>query len=350
MKKHQRTKNQKRKREEVESDSENDNMEQNMEEEVENVEMETEFTGFPSVEQQISNGKTSVVKKKHFGSFNTMGLSESVYKGVTKKGYKVPTPIQRKTIPLLLEGHDVVAMARTGSGKTASFLIPCFEKLKKHSVSVGVRAIILAPTRELALQTLKFVVQIGKYTDLRYCLLVGGDSMDDQFNQLAQNPDIIVATPGRLVHHLNEAEVSLKAVEYVVYDEADRLFEMGFADQLHEITKRLPESRQTALFSATLPNLLVEFARAGLKNPQLIRLDTDTKISENLKLSFFTVPLEEKASAMIYLLKNVIGPDQQTVVFVATKHHVEYIHMLLEQMGYSSTMIYGTMDLSLIHI
>ncbi|CAG8433614.1 1192_t:CDS:10 [Ambispora gerdemannii] len=196
--------------------------------------------------------------------------------GVSGRGvsrYKVPTPIQRKTIPLIINGNDVVGMARTGSGKTAAFLIPMLEKLKAHSAKVGARAIILSPSRELALQTQKVCNELAKYTDLRTCILVGGDSLEDH----------IIATPGRLLHLLVEMDMDLDTVEYIVFDEADRLFEMGFSVQLHEILHKLPSSRQTLLFSATLPKTLVDFAKAGLQDPTLIRLDVESKISSDLQ-------------------------------------------------------------------
>ena len=150
------------------------------------------------------------------------GLSSLVYKAILHKGYKVPTPIQRKAIPIIIQGRDVVAMARTGSGKTAAFLVPMLERLKLHSARVGARALILSPSRELAAQTLKFTKELAKYTDLRACALVGGDNMDEQFAAMAANPDIIVATPGRLMHLMIEMKSNLKTVEYVVFDEADR--------------------------------------------------------------------------------------------------------------------------------
>ncbi|KAF2300348.1 hypothetical protein GH714_012272 [Hevea brasiliensis] len=170
-------------------------------------------------------------------------------------------------------------MARTGSGKTQRFC-PMLERLKQHLPQGGVRALILSPTRDLALQTLKFTKELGRFTDLRTSLLVGGDSMENQFEELAQNPDIIIATPGRLMHHLSEVEdMSLRTVEYVVFDEADSLFGMGFAEQLHKILTQLSENRQTLLFSATLPSALAEFAKAGLRDPQLVRLDLETKLA-----------------------------------------------------------------------
>jgi len=283
-------------------------------------------------------------KHKKSGGFQSMGLSNFVYKAIIHKGYKVPTPIQRKTIPIILEGKDVVAMARTGSGKTASFLIPIIEKLKAHSVKVGVRALILSPTRELAIQTLKFVKDFGKYTDLRTCVIVGGDNMEEQFGAIAGNPDIIIATPGRLMHLIIEMNYDLKTVQHVVFDEADRLFEMGFEDQLKEILFKLPQERQTILFSATLPRLLVDFAKAGLTDPSLIRLDVDSKMSKDLQAAFFSVKRIEKDSALLYLLKHIIKDNESTIVFAATKHHVEYLHELLDKANIDNTYIYGSLD------
>ncbi|NXX77079.1 DDX54 helicase, partial [Urocolius indicus] len=282
-------------------------------------------------------------KKKKSGGFQSMGLSYPVFKGIMKKGYKVPTPIQRKSIPPILRGRDVVAMARTGSGKTACFLIPMFERLKAPS-QAGPRALVLSPTRELALQTLKFTKELGKFTGLKAALILGGDKMEDQFAALHENPDIIIATPGRLVHVAVEMKLKLHTVEYVVFDEADRLFEMGFAEQLQEIIARLPDCHQTVLFSATLPKLLVEFARAGLTEPMLIRLDVESKLSEQLKLAFFHVRGDDKAAVLLHLLRSVVKPQDQTVVFVATKHHTEYLKELLTAQGIRCTHIYSSLD------
>ncbi|NWX11542.1 DDX54 helicase, partial [Aegotheles bennettii] len=292
-------------------------------------------------------------KKKKSGGFQSMGLSYPVFRGIMKKGYKVPTPIQRKTIPAILRGRDVVAMARTGSGKTACFLVPMFERLKAPS-QAGARALILSPTRELALQTLKFTKELGKFTGLKTALILGGDKMEDQFAALHENPDIIIATPGRLVHVAVEMKLKLHTVEYVVFDEADRLFEMGFAEQLQEIIARLPDCHQTVLFSATLPKLLVEFARAGLTEPMLIRLDVESKLSEQLKLAFFHLREDDKPAVLLHLLRSVAKPQDQTVVFVATKHHTEYLKearsdlssplQLLTAQGIRCTHIYSSLD------
>ncbi|XP_047981169.1 putative DEAD-box ATP-dependent RNA helicase 29 [Salvia hispanica] len=289
--------------------------------------------------------KQEQAKKSKSCGFESLGLSLNIYNGVKKKGYRVPTPIQRKTMPLIITGYDVVAMARTGSGKTAAFLIPMLQKLQQHVPQAGVRALILSPTRDLALQTFKFAKELGRYTGLRASLLVGGDSMESQFEELAQRPDYIIATPGRLMHHLEEVEdMSLRTVEYVVFDEADCLFSMGFAEQLHKILAQLSENRQTLLFSATLPSALAEFAKAGLRDPQLVRLDLETKISPDLKLCFFTLREEEKHAAVLYLVRDHIRSDEQTLIFVATKYHVEFLYAMFKEDGIKASVCYGDMD------
>jgi len=284
-------------------------------------------------------------KKVKPGSFQGLGLSQATYKAVMRMGYKMPTPIQRKTIPTILEGQDVVAMARTGSGKTAAFIIPTVERLRHHSMSVGVRCVVLSPTRELAMQTAKFSRQLSRGTGLRTCLLVGGQAMEAQFEHLANNPDIIVAAPGRLMHHILEAELSLSRVEVLVMDEGDRLFELGFADQLNSIMAAVPISRQVLLFSATLPSQLVSFSRAGLKNPVFVRLDVETTLSDQLELQFLYVRKDEKLAAAVSVLRRLSkGGKTQTIVFVATKHHVEFFGELLTQLGMTTAVVYGTMD------
>ena len=284
-------------------------------------------------------------KKKTTGGFQSLGLSPEMFKGVMAMGYKVPTPIQRKALPIVLSGKDVVAMARTGSGKTAAFLVPMVEKLKHHSATVGARAVILSPTRELAVQTLRFAKQMSKFTSLKYALIVGGESMDQQFEAIASNPDVIVATPGRLVHLLLEIpSFSLRTTEYLVFDEADRMFEMGFAEQLQQVMRDMPPSRQTVLFSATLPKALAQFARAGLNEPELIRLDVDNKISENLNMGFFNIKSDDKPAAFLHLVRDILPSDQQTIVFAATRHHVEFLFQLLQVEGIETSCVYGEMD------
>ncbi|KAG4302572.1 hypothetical protein PCK1_001156 [Pneumocystis canis] len=321
--------------------------------------------------------KNNLIGKKQYkinaSRFQTMGLSLTTLKAITYKGFKIPTPIQRKTIPLLLKDIDVVAMARTGSGKTAAFVIPMIERLKTHQVKVGSRALILSPNRELALQTFKVVKELKKGTNLKAALLVGGENLEEQFEIMSTNPDIIVATPGRFLHLKVEMDLNLKTIEYVVFDEADRLFEMGFSNQLSEILHYLPVSRQSSLFSATLPKSLIEFAKADLQNPVLVRLDVESMISEDLQTSFFSIKSSEKEAALFYLLHEVIKVPRETqtaintdskesnkknsskysyetllphstIIFVSTRHHVEYLAKLLLFSGYSVSYIYGSLD------
>ncbi|KAJ5690819.1 ATP-dependent RNA helicase dbp10 [Penicillium macrosclerotiorum] len=334
-----------------------------------------------SANRKGANLKGRTVKKG--GGFQAMGLNANLLKAIARKGFSVPTPIQRKTIPVIMDDKDVVGMARTGSGKTAAFVIPMIEKLKSHSSTFGARGLIMSPSRELALQTLKVVKEMGRGTDLRAVLLVGGDSLEDQFGMMAGNPDIVIATPGRFLHLKVEMDLDLSSIRYVVFDEADRLFEMGFAAQLTEILHGLPSTRQTLLFSATLPKSLVEFARAGLEEPSLVRLDTESKISPDLQNAFFSVKSSDKEGALLHILHEVIkmptGPTEvskrfkeessnpkfkkrkrsevekagnhkesptkhSTIVFAATKHHVDYLYALLIEAGFATSYVYGSLD------
>eukprot|EP00754_Rhynchopus_humris_P015854 Rhum_TRINITY_DN1447_c0_g1::Rhum_TRINITY_DN1447_c0_g1_i1::g.4232::m.4232/K14808/DDX54, DBP10; ATP-dependent RNA helicase DDX54/DBP10 len=287
-------------------------------------------------------------KKKRTGGFQSFGLAKEIMRGVQAKGYIVPTPIQRKAVPVLMEGNDVVAMARTGSGKTAAYLIPLLNQLRAHSPTVGARGLILSPTRELAIQILKVAKQLSRFTDLRYCVIVGGLALSEQFTDLAGNPDVLIGSPGRLLHIIMETDMKLKRVEYVVLDEADRLFETGsLGTQVVELIKRLPDTRQVSLFSATLPAGLAEFASAGLNEPKVIRLDTETKISDKLTLSYFMVRREEKLPALLFVLRDLIKlPESKssTIVFVPTKHHGELIAQVFSYFGMGHSFIHGSMD------
>ena len=284
-------------------------------------------------------------KKGGGGTFDAMGLLPDVLRGVKRKGYRLPTPIQRKAIPPVLMGRDVVAMARTGSGKTAAFVVPMLQRLRERDSSASTRALILSPTRELALQTHKVCKELGRYLSLHYTLVVGGDALEAQFAAIEASPDVIVATPGRLLHHLSEMEgFSLRSVEYCVLDEADRCFEMGFREQISVIMGGLSPARQTLLFSATMPKLLAEFASAGLREPALIRLDKDNKLSPDLHLEFVLVREADKPAALLHMLQSVVPSDQQTLVFLPTKHTCEYLAELLLFHGVEPSVVYGAMD------
>ncbi|KNZ56903.1 hypothetical protein VP01_228g6 [Puccinia sorghi] len=362
--------------------------------------------GSKVLKSSTSNNKKAAGTITGGGSFQSLGLHPSLLRAILLRGFNTPTPIQRAVLPHILASppRDVVGMARTGSGKTLAYLIPLIQALGGiHSVQFGIRALILVPTRELALQVLKVGKDLAKgfiqgdrskstshdsdqprkVEGLRWGLIVGGDSLEDQFTMFSTNPDVIIATPGRLLHLVVEMNLDLKSVSFVVFDEADRLFEMGFATQLEETLHRLPANRQTLLFSATLPKSLVEFAKAGLQNPKLIRLDSESKISSDLQMAFLSVKPIEKEAALLVLIGNIVGvpkanpneqanendgfqskpsrgsgsniskirskPTQelaahQTIVFTATKHHVEYLGGLLIAAGYRVSLIYGALD------
>ncbi|EIN11681.1 DEAD-domain-containing protein [Punctularia strigosozonata HHB-11173 SS5] len=349
-----------------------------------------------------TKGKTKIAKGEvGGGSFQSMGLHPWILRSLSLQGFRIPTPIQRLSIPSLLSNppRDLVGMARTGSGKSLAYMIPLIQRLDgMHSSTFGARALILLPTRELALQILRVGKELArgrfagggehagdtagdaeqskKGQGLRWALVVGGEGLDEQFEMMTNNPDVIIATPGRLLHLIVEMNLDLRSVEYVVFDEADRLFEMGFETAMTEILHRLPASRQTLLFSATLPKSLVEFAKAGLQDPKLVRLDAESKISSDLKMAFFSVKQAEKDACLLTLLRDVIQvplgsssnsaheeptdkkgkgkakaksheiqtAPHQTLVFVATKHHVEYLTTLLATAGYAVSHIYGSLD------
>lgn len=276
-------------------------------------------------------------------SFESLGLEPWLYKGIKSKGYSLPTPIQRKAIPPASAGNDLIAVAKTGSGKTAAFLIPLLQRLREHSSIVGARAAIISPTRELAVQTLRFAMELGKFSSLKFALLVGGDGLKQEFTKLAENPDVIIATPGRLMHFIMELKFSLSKVEIAVLDEADRLVEMGLMDQVKVIlTSMTNPARQTLCFSATLPDSLSEFSKTGLSQPLLIKLDQEFRLPEQLALDFYMIRREDKDSALLFLLKSL--GDQPTIIFVSTRHHVEYLELLLPILGIKAVGLFGAMD------
>ena len=301
----------------------------------------------------------SAMKKVKGGGFQTMGLSKEFLQSIFRMGFQVPPPIQRKAIPACLQGSDVVAMARTGSGKTGAYTIPLIHRLEKHSTVVGVRGVILAPTRELVLQISQVFRKLAKHTDLRCVALVGGTSLDAQFAALASNPDVTIASPGRILHMCEEAKLGLGRVSHVVLDEADRLFELGLQPQIVAILQRIPDNAQRALFSATMPTILAEFTDAKLTNPLVIRLDSETKLSPTLRTATFVVRSHEKVAGLLYVVKTLVVPQdnmralradgktqekQQALVFVESKFQVEYLEELLKLYGYKCHGVHGGMD------
>jgi ATP-dependent RNA helicase DDX54/DBP10 len=292
--------------------------------------------------------------------FKPLGLSDPVFRGVVRMGFRTPTPVQRKALPVVLSGADTVVMARTGSGKTIAFLIPLLETLlantdAEHQREKGIRAVVLSPTRELSLQTLKVLTKLSHFTDFRAIGIHGGESIEQQFNALSNKPDVIVATPGRLAHHLEEIpDFNLKECQICILDEADRLLEMGFAMQLRQISKSLSQERcQKVLLSATMPKVLIEFTKGGFTtDPQVVRLNKEANVSEDLRVGFITCRSLEKDAVLLQILSTIEDDTKKhegtrtglTLVFCATRHHVEYVATLIQSSGKQATMIYGTLD------
>ncbi|WRT65059.1 uncharacterized protein IL334_002001 [Kwoniella shivajii] len=290
--------------------------------------------GTPSwAEQDISQPATQHKAKSSGSQWQTLNVSPDLVKALLVRKFKNPTPIQRASIPGALSAppRDILGMARTGSGKTLAYLIPLLQRLgPSHSSSASPRALILCPSRELAVQ----IFSVGKdlargmgkgkakeIETLRWALIMGGESLEGQFEKMSAEPDM--------------------------------LFEMGFDAQLREILVRLPSTRQNLLFSATLPSTVAEFAKAGLVNPLLIRLDADHKISSDLDLRFLSVKPLDKDAALLVLLKDAIritsksdvdDASPQAIVFVSTKHHVDYISELLRAANYRTSHIYSSLD------
>ena len=279
--------------------------------------------------------------------FRTFHFPEQIYQGIKNMGYKNPTPIQRKVIPEILSGFNIIAHSRTGSGKTAAFLLPALSQLHSHSKIVGARCLILSPTRELAHQTAMFCRKLGKFTDLRFALLVGGNELESQFEKLAQNPDIIIATPGRVLHHIDEGSLQLKNIKHLIIDEGDKMMELNFGEQLRDIIKHCPLNKQIIILSATIQGELALFLKSGIiKEYKLINIEEENKIPDTLKINLIYTRKDIKIYTFISLFnENIINLNKElTIVFVMTKYHCEYIQEYLNYWNIPSMIIYGQME------
>lgn len=276
-------------------------------------------------------------------SFEDMGLSADMLKNILELKYKKPTHIQSKVIPLFMEGKDVVCCSKTGSGKTAAYMIPLISKLKKHSEVIGSRALILVPSRELALQTAKNLRELLRGTDLRYSIIIGGHDYDAQFDSLSTNPDIVIATPGRVMEILQETQFSLAKVDFLVIDEADALFEMGFSNQIREILKKVSSKRQTMLLSATIPGELSMFASSGLRDYALVKIDSEYKLPDKAVMHFLMCRPDQKVSVLIYILQHFVPQGDRSIIFVSSRFWGDYLDQLLPCFNLSTVCINGKM-------
>ncbi|KAH6636059.1 hypothetical protein F5144DRAFT_619513 [Chaetomium tenue] len=268
----------------------------------------------------------NVGKKGGLSSFQGMSLSRPILRGLTSVGFTKPTPIQAKTIPIALMGKDVVGGAVTGSGKTAAFVVPILERLLYRPKKVPTtRVVVLTPTRELAIQCHSVATKLASHTDIKFCLAVGGLSLKVQEGELRLRPDVVIATPGRFIDHMrNSASFAVETVEILVLDEADRMLEDGFADELNEILTTLPKSRQTMLFSATMTSTVDKLIRVGLNKPARIMVDSQKQTAVTLAQEFVRLrPGREEKRMGHYLLQTEedCSPDPYYLRLAGTFEH-----------------------------
>ncbi len=274
-------------------------------------------------------------------SFNTLGLTEELLKAVRQKGYETPSPIQKKVIPVILEGKDVLASAQTGTGKTAGFTLPMLQILSQGQQmrQRPIRALVLTPTRELAAQVFDNVKSYGRFLDLKSAVVFGGVKQNPQAVTLRQGVDVLVATPGRLLDLHNQKILSLAKVEILVLDEADRMLDMGFLRDIKKIISFLPAKRQNLLFSATFSKEIRQLAGSILNNPIPIEATPENSTVEKINQKAYRVEKDQKSAFLIQLIKE--GNWKQVLVFTRTKHGANKLCKSLLSKDISSLAIHG---------
>lgn len=267
--------------------------------------------------------------------FDQLGLSKAILDAIDAVGFEHPTPIQAAVIPTALEGRDLIALAQTGSGKTAAFVIPLAEQLTHGG---GVQALIVSPTREIALQTQAFIELFGKNRALKAACLIGGVKMKPQLDALKSNPDIVVATPGRLLDHIERRTVKVDKVKELVLDEADHMLDLGFLPQVRKIVARLPRDRRTMMFSATMPGAIEELARTLLRDPLRVDITPVGRAAVGIQHRLYIVAPENKRPALVALLQQELGT---TLVFTRRKVDAEWLYHILQRQGHPVTRIHS---------
>lgn len=265
-------------------------------------------------------------------SFDQLGLDPRIVQAVEEKGYTQPTQIQAEAIPILLKGGDIVGGSQTGTGKTAAFSLPILSLLREHSDERSPRALILEPTRELAAQVFDQLQTYGKHLDLRLALIYGGVKYGRQRQELADNADIVIATPGRLIDHLGQKSLNLKSLEILVLDEADRMLDMGFMPDVSKILDRCPSKRQSLLFSATIPPAIEKLSRRMLKEPVEIKIGGGRQPAATISHAIYPVDERQKFDLLVALLKQT---DYHSVlIFTRTKAGADTIARWLDNTGH----------------
>jgi len=274
-------------------------------------------------------------------NFHALGLSEPLLRDMSRAGLITPTPVQSQAIPPALAGRDVIGCAQTGTGKTAAFVIPIIERLAVMPKGEP-QALILAPTRELALQILTTIDKLGHSLGIAATVIVGGADMQAQIRGLRQRPDILVATPGRLLDHMWNGTINLAPIKILVLDEADRMLDMGFAPQINQIFDALPEKRQTLLFSATLPADLTKLAQANVQNPVYVMVTPSATTADGVTQALHYTNHHDKGDLLLSLLQE----ERETVlVFTRTKHRADQVTRVLGRAGHKVAVLHGDRSL-----
>jgi ATP-dependent RNA helicase DeaD len=272
-------------------------------------------------------------------AFGELKIKETILEGIQELGFTTPFPIQSQTIPLLLDGNDVIGQAHTGTGKTAAFGIPMLEHITNGG---GIQALVIAPTRELAIQITNELKKIGKFTKTKMATVYGGQGIGIQLDALRRKPEIIVATPGRLIDHLNQGTIKTNDIKYVVLDEADVMLDMGFIEDIEFVLERIPENRITSLWSATMPIDIIRLADKYLNNPKNILIDSDDLSGEGIEQSFLVIKDREKQKYLTKFIKeNIKG---QTIVFCSTKVRTRNVSRELQRAKFHVVAIEGDMS------
>lgn len=276
-------------------------------------------------------------------TFKELGLAEPILKALETEGYTHPTPIQEQAIPILLEGKDLLGVAQTGTGKTAAFGIPIlhhlYERISLSQNKRKVKALVVTPTRELAIQIGESFTAYGRHTGLKNTVIFGGVKQGKQVNALRAGVDIIIATPGRLLDLMNQGFITFRDLEYVVLDEADQMLDMGFIHDIKKIIAKLPPKRQSLFFSATMPKSIVELSRKMLGDFERVTIKPEQATAEKVEQGVYFVSKPNKPKLLVHLLEQ--RPSDSVLVFSRTKHGANKIVKKLDRAGIRSAAIHG---------
>ena len=289
---------------------------------------------------EVSKANETIQCKEKVTTFVDLGVSKEIIKAVSDMGFEEPTPIQKMSIPVALQKQDIIGQAQTGTGKTAAFGIPILENIDISAP--GPQAIVLSPTRELAIQSAEEINHLAQYLSIHALPIYGGQDINRQFRALNKKPNIIVATPGRLMDHMERGTIDLSHVQILVLDEADEMVNMGFIDDIRTILKTIPEERQTMLFSATMPATIRDLVNSFLREPQLVKVKSSTVTIDLVEQQYIELPDHQKFDALCRLLD--MQAPELAIVFVRTKRRADEVTEALKKRGYSAEGIHG--DLS----